>query len=146
MVCLKCDHKRPKALKTPALQSQSANSSMPHRRMRPFFGQEKQCRDEGAGELNFVEKRGQHNWHSSDGNSGFIDFPVLGGKSDLSRDAQRQEKWRLENRSVAKAKENADLFKSSFIRTDDEHFESAQDEEMAEWFAHTPNQKYRSEA
>lgn len=143
MVCLKCDHKRPKAFNSSPLPSQSISGNMPNRRTRPFFGQEKQCREEGFDELKFVES--QHNSSSFDDVSGFIDFPVIGGKSDLSQNVQRQDRWRREmaeqNRSASKAKENADLFKSSIIRAGREFLQSNEDDdEMAEWFGRKPNQ------
>ncbi|CAI9096765.1 OLC1v1032977C1 [Oldenlandia corymbosa var. corymbosa] len=137
MVCLKCDHKRPKAFNSSPLQMQSVSGNIPYRRTRPFFGEEKRGRDEGLDEFKFVETKGQDSSSSLDGAAGFIDFPVLGGKSELSQNAER---WRMEmteqNKGDAKAKRNADIFKSSFTEASCDLFQH--DEEMAEWFGQKP--------
>ncbi|XP_027153499.1 zinc finger protein VAR3, chloroplastic-like [Coffea eugenioides] len=138
MVCLKCDHKRPKASNSSSLPSPSASDHMPYRRTRPYFGQEKQCGDEESDVIKFVETEGQHRSNSLDEAPGFVDFPLVCGKSDLSQNVQKQERWRKEmaeqSRSAAKAKENAGVFKSSITRDSRELLQLDDDEEMAEWF------------
>ncbi|KAL3501963.1 hypothetical protein ACH5RR_036412 [Cinchona calisaya] len=144
MVCLKCDHKRPKALNSSPLPSQSASDNTPYRRTRPYFGQEKHCRNEGVDEYKFVEAEGPQRSNSFNEVAGFIDFPLLGGKSELSQNVQKQQRWRKEmaeqSRNTAKAKENADIFKSSISQASREFLQSNDDAEMAEWFGYKPSQ------
>lgn len=142
MVCLKCDYKRPKALNS-SLPSQSVGDKIPYRRTRPYFGQEKQFTDEEVDDFGFVETEGQYRSNSLNNVPGFVDFPLLGGKSDLSQNVLKQERWKKDmaeqRRSAAKAKEDADVFKSSFTRDSGEFLQVDDGEEMAEWFGHKPN-------
>lgn len=136
MVCLKCDHRRPKALKPPPQRSQTASNNMNRPCTRSYFGQERLYRDE-VDKLKFVDSE-EYSLNSSAGTAGLVDFPIIGGRSELSQDMEKQERWKKEmaeqNMSAAKARENADTFKSSFIQISNNLFQSADNEEMAEWF------------
>lgn len=141
MVCLKCDHKRPKALNPPPQRSQSASNYMNRSSTRPYFGQERRLyRDEGDDELKFVDNE-EYCLNSSSASPGLVvDFPIIGGRSELSQDAEKQERWKREmaeqNKSAAKARENADTFKSSFVQISNNNLFQSTDnnEEMADWF------------
>ncbi|KAL2518753.1 RNA-binding Ran Zn-finger protein [Abeliophyllum distichum] len=111
--------------------------------MQNWFGQEKQSRDEGVNSWKFVKSDGKDHTASNSWNQlpGCIDFPVVGGKSDLSRNVQKQERWKMEmavkNRIASRARENAVEFNS--IQGKNEFFESNHDE-MADWFGHGKEQ------
>ncbi|XP_009629921.1 uncharacterized protein [Nicotiana tomentosiformis] len=139
MVCLKCDHRRPKASTSGAsASSQSAIQNRSISRTRPYFGELNQETNEGVDEWEFVESDDEDHFSSMSGNqeARFIDFPVLGGNSELSRDAKKQEKWKMQmaakRRITAKETLNADEFRSSFT-PDRKYFQYSDDEEMAEW-------------
>lgn len=53
-----------------------------------------------------------------------VDFPVLGGNSELSRDAKKQERWKTGNK-----RENGDELNKKY-------FQNSGNEEMDEWFGH----------
>lgn len=63
---------------------------------------------------------------------GFVDFPINGGKSDLSRNAPRQERWKMEmeiqSRSGSREPRDGIPKKIEFLTDEDD------DDEMAEWF------------
>ncbi|KAL2545876.1 Ran BP2/NZF zinc finger-like superfamily protein [Forsythia ovata] len=105
MICLKCDHRRPIASHTAGNSSQPVSNAVNHHQMQNWFGQEKQSRDEGVNSWKFVESDGKdhtasHSWNQF---PGCIDFPVVGGKSDLSRNVQKQERWKTE---IGRQKQN----------------------------------------
>ncbi|KAM7487775.1 hypothetical protein LguiB_025259 [Lonicera macranthoides] len=134
MVCLKCDHRRPKTF-------QPVNDNAGLHQSRPYFGQK---REHGADKWKFVEdgSEKQDNSNSWKQVEGFVDFPVAGGKSNLSRNLEKQEKWKTEmaekTRSTAKACENAEEFKSAITRRGLGFLESTDDDEMDEWFGKSP--------
>ncbi|KAK3035607.1 hypothetical protein RJ639_033199 [Escallonia herrerae] len=128
MVCLKCDHKRPKASNSTGPPPQSG-----HNNYKPdvvetsrFVEDEKEDQD------------GSNLWNDV---PGVLDFPIVGGKSSLSPNAQMQERWKLdmteEKKNIATAGDNADDFEPAMTwRRSSDVLESTSDEEMAEWFGH----------
>ncbi|KAA8529008.1 hypothetical protein F0562_033504 [Nyssa sinensis] len=85
MVCLKCDHRRPKAANF------ADNPVQPQH-------EDRQTGNRGVNRWRFVEDESRDHDGSNLGNGvpGFEDFPIAGGKSELSRNAQKQERWKME--------------------------------------------------
>ncbi|KAK2969563.1 hypothetical protein RJ640_000078 [Escallonia rubra] len=131
MVCLKCDHKRPKASNSSGPQAQSGHN---HYQANPVdtrrFVEDKKEDQNGPSVWNEVP--------------GVLDFPIAGGKSSLSRNAQMQERWKMDmtqkKKEIAKARDNADDFKPAMTGRSSDVLESTDDEEMAEWFGHEKSQ------
>lgn len=115
MVCLKCDHKRPRAL--------NATSEYEH----------KHSRD--ADKWRFVNEQNEDKDYSmtSDEESKFIDFPIAGGRSNISRNPEMKEKWRLDMSKRSRTPTTIDNDESRHQRKL-ELLESTDDEEMADWF------------
>ncbi|KAJ8555082.1 hypothetical protein K7X08_000017 [Anisodus acutangulus] len=139
MVCLKCDHGRSKASNDAGSSSRSTKQNRSISRTRPYFAELNKETDEDVDEWELVDSDHEDHFSSISGNqvAEFVDFPVLGGNSELSRDAKKQGRWKREmtakSRITAKERENADDMKSSFI-PDSKYFQNTGDEEMAEWF------------
>ena len=78
---------------------------------------------------------GSSSWNED---SGFVDFPIAGGKSDLSQNAQRREKWKSEmlerSKSTVRTRPELAEFRSTGFPRMLDFTESTDDEEMAEWF------------
>lgn len=91
-VCLKCDYRRPKASSGSGSPYRSTKQSRIISRTRPYFGEVNQETDEEyVDEWELVDTDNEEDHFSSmSGNqvAGFVDFPVLGGKSELSRNAK----------------------------------------------------------
>ncbi|CAK9170413.1 unnamed protein product [Ilex paraguariensis] len=142
MVCLKCDHRRPKALKPTENSAQLLHDAGDNHHPQPYFVRERRSEEEGGGRWKFVEDEAEDTGCSKSLNEvpGFVDFPIAGGKSKLSQNVQKQERWKTEmaerSRSSGKARENVDEFKSAFMQKSCKFLESTDDEEMAEWFGH----------
>ncbi|KAF8040126.1 hypothetical protein BT93_B2374 [Corymbia citriodora subsp. variegata] len=153
MVCLKCDYRRPKASNLNGSSQREHNvgnhhqghgavedrNSMwsPRRNRQVRVANRWRFVDEGNG---VTEKPKLTN--SLDEASGFLDFPIAGGTSDVSRDTEKREMWKLKmlerSRMTAEQKENPDEPRSSRIyrKSESPDFE---DEEMAEWFGSGKN-------
>ncbi|PHU08614.1 hypothetical protein BC332_20474 [Capsicum chinense] len=91
-VCLKCDYRRPKASSGSGSPYRSTKQSRIISRTRPYFGEVNQETDEeyvDEWELLDTDNEEDH-FSSMSGNqvAGFVDFPILGGKSELSRNAK----------------------------------------------------------
>lgn len=144
MVCLKCDHRRPIASHAAGNSSQPVSNAVNNHQMQNWFGQLKLSRDEGVSSRKFVESDGKYHAGSNSWNQvpEYVDFPVVGGKSDLSRNVQNQEMWKMEmvgkSRIASRARENAGEFNS--IQVKNEFFGSDDDDEMADWFGHGKDQ------
>ncbi|KAK6146734.1 hypothetical protein DH2020_020603 [Rehmannia glutinosa] len=143
MVCLKCDHKRPIASNSAGVESQPVNNNVKDHQTRPWFVQEKQSRYAGNESLKFVETGSEDHISSNSSNQmqGFMHFPVVGGKSDLSRNVQKQESWKMEmadkSRTVGPANEGTGGYNTSTIQKTSEYLASDDDDDdddMAEWF------------
>ncbi|XP_060178990.1 zinc finger protein VAR3, chloroplastic-like [Lycium barbarum] len=133
MVCLKCDHRRPKASSSAGSSSRSTIQNRSISRTRPYFGEVNQETDKDVDEWELVQSDNEDLVSSMV--AGFVDFPVLGGNSELSRDAKKQERWKRE--MSAREREKADELQSSFIPDSGRY---TGDEEMAEWFGHKSTQ------
>ncbi|XP_059649698.1 zinc finger protein VAR3, chloroplastic-like [Cornus florida] len=144
MVCLKCDHRRPKASNHADDSTQPSHSSGSYNYTQPSFRQGRQSGNRGVDMWRFVEDESEENDGSNSWNEipGPVDFPIIGGKSDLSRNMQKQESWKMEmaerSGKAARARVNAHEFKSAITQSA-EFLESTDDEEMAEWFGHKRN-------
>ncbi|XP_004244772.1 zinc finger protein VAR3, chloroplastic isoform X2 [Solanum lycopersicum] len=119
-VCLKCDHRRPKASSCAGSSCGSANQSRTISRTRPYFGELNEETDE---EWQLIESEREDRLSSMPENE-VVDFPVLGGNSELSRDAKKQERWKTGNK-----RENGDELNKKY-------FQNSGNEEMDEWFGH----------
>lgn len=154
MVCLNCDHKRPKASTASATpHPQPENEDYRSKNGFNFVSNTDDIDDQeldityrhrenkGSNKWRFVEQddEGKDRLHNG---SGFVDFPILGGRSEFSRDAEKREKWKLQmleksndgradHDSVADYDDNFSSMqrRSYFLASDDES-----DEEIAEWF------------
>lgn len=129
MACLKCDHRRPK-------MANSANTSS-----------ENNLTNTGAVEnadvntRTYAQQRSQKGYgeqsclKSSDGACDFVDFPISGGKSDLSRSAEKIEKWKLEmkdrSKGIVKVIKNGE-FRPRVIPRSLENVSDVDD--VADWF------------
>lgn len=149
MVCLKCDYRRPKASNTSDTSAQPRHDNGGYHNKsevtdindQPSVGQNKKSLYKDSNTWRFVEDSDDYaRSRSRDEDSGFVDFPIAGGKSDLSQNAQRRERWKLEmqerSKGTIRARPEDDEFRSAHVpRT--RHFpESADDDEMADWFGH----------
>ncbi|KAJ8621442.1 hypothetical protein MRB53_029971 [Persea americana] len=148
MVCLKCDWKRPKASNSTDSFAQFRHESEDHHQSsrmtfvrnnnevnsRHFLRSENQSRKE---DTDF--------WSDDDSSSHgdyceFEDFPILGGKSAVSRDPHERERWKdeLSRRSkgvsgVRKRSDDSDLGPATFPRSF-QFGDSDDDDEMEGWF------------
>lgn len=140
MVCLKCDHRRPIASYNADNASQPVNNSVKNHQMQPWYAQERRSRYEGDDSLKFVERESEDHISSSSWNQvpGFMDFPVVGGKSDLSRNVQKQDLWKMEmaakSRTAGRAREDTGRHDSYIFQGTTEYPASGDDDDMAEWF------------
>ncbi|KAL3360757.1 hypothetical protein AABB24_013949 [Solanum stoloniferum] len=119
-VCLKCDHRRPKASSCAGSSCGSTKQNRTISRTRPYFGELNEETDE---EWQLVESECEDRLSSMPENQA-VDFPVLGGNSELSRDAKKQERWKTGNE-----RENGDELNNKY-------FQNSGNEEMDEWFGH----------
>ncbi|KAL3329947.1 hypothetical protein AABB24_034019 [Solanum stoloniferum] len=119
-VCLKCDHRRPKASSCAGSSCGSTKENRTISRTRPYFGELNEETDE---EWQLVESECEDRLSSMPENQ-VVDFPVLGGNSELSRDAKKQERWKTGNE-----RENGD-------ESNNKYFQNSGNEEMDEWFGH----------
>lgn len=74
-VCLKCDHKRQKASNVTPVSKTAAD-----------------CQNGVTKTLSFVEEEGEQ----KEEEDGFMRFPVEGGRSNISKSAEKREQWKLE--------------------------------------------------
>ncbi|KAJ0094858.1 hypothetical protein Patl1_15513 [Pistacia atlantica] len=151
MVCLKCDHRRLKSSTAPntSAQSQYGNGGYHNRgglkgindknelNYHNQVGQDRQSQNIGADMWRFVEEESEDDDQS---NSRFVDFPIAGGKSELSRNPKIREKLKLEilerkRGTVSSTRENDDS-SATFSQRRSDFIESTDDEDMAGWFGH----------
>lgn len=153
MVCLKCDHKRPKASNSSGASAQPGHEirgfSSYHKGSRfvkdedetggePPIRQETQSPNNGTARWRFVEDEskdidGSKSW---DGISGFVDFPIAGGKSELSQNSSKRSKWKAEMLEKSRPHSRGGESRSASLQRRPEFVECSSDEEMAEWFGH----------
>lgn len=152
MACLKCDHRRPKmsnASNTPQQEQEVKNNH----KNRKFVEDRRDSSDESPTmserknrnrEWRFVEDGTENHkcLNSSNYPVQILDFPIAGGKSELSEPLRREE---YKNKALKESKmhlwqsESDDEFCSAHNLSTDDEFCSADnlstdDEEMAEWF------------
>ncbi|XP_062110191.1 uncharacterized protein LOC133822011 [Humulus lupulus] len=159
MVCLKCDHRRQKAVNSSESYAKSnlenvrySNSRLTNvevynadNSIQTSVQRSGLCRNNSANVWRFVEEENEECTYPKSKNeaSGFVDFPIAGGKSDLSRSAEKRERWKSEmlerSKGTFKAKDdddddNGDELRPACLERRSEFPYSADDEEMAEWF------------
>lgn len=151
MVCLKCDHRRPKAANASDsfLQSQIEDLDCQNNRSKSIFSTnqgnindqtsvvpERENRNRSSGMWRFVDDSNENHQCSYSWNdtSQYNDFPIAGGKSDLSKSSQNIQAWKKDmlnrNKSSLETTESEDEFWSD----DNQSNFTDDDEEMAEWF------------
>lgn len=154
MVCLKCDHRRPKAASS-SETSENQLENVGHRedsRLRfvkddhtnvniqtsPRQHRHKQYNSTNMGRSweEDSEDISYPNLRNED--SGFVDFPIAGGKSDLSQNEGKRDRWKSEmlerSKGTFKAEKEDNELRTASIQRRFEFPKSAADEEMAEWF------------
>lgn len=104
-------------------------------------GRTRKSQETGSNMWRFVDDSNDYACSSAcNDDSGFLDFPISGGKSDLSQDEQRRERWKLEmlqrRKSTITASPEDDKFRSANFPRKLDFPESTDDEELAEWFGH----------
>ncbi|WCJ33610.1 zinc finger (Ran-binding) family protein [Euphorbia peplus] len=150
MLCLKCDHRRPKALNSPNNMppQHEQNSRMRSAHGENEIGNELSVGPDRTNERNsaktwrFLEEDGKREGNlpnSRNKESSFLDFPIMGGKSSLSQDAEKREKWKLEmlekSRTGTRTGRRDKESRNTETTLQPEYIETS-DEDMAEWFGH----------
>lgn len=150
MVCLKCDHKRPKSCAEPVHEDGGYHNS---NRVSSVGGdddivnngsyarQRRGVQNKGADRWRFVVEEnddGRSHSNSLDKASRFVDFPIAGGKTELSQNPQKRDRWKLKMLEKSKGATtdmaSDDEFRSASIERKVQFSDSTDDEEMAEWF------------
>ncbi|XP_054823085.1 uncharacterized protein LOC129321377 isoform X2 [Prosopis cineraria] len=155
MVCLKCDHRRPKASSASDSSHQSQIEDQGYRQSNQLnFGRnqgsingqtftitERKNRRQGSGDWRFVEDRNENGQRSYSWNdtSQFNNFPIAGGKTELSKSPQKIEAWKKEMLKMNKSSmemttDSEDESWSSDNQTNRETSYFTDDEDMEEWF------------
>ncbi|XP_075496280.1 uncharacterized protein LOC142533414 [Primulina tabacum] len=146
MICLKCDHKRPITSNATVTAAEHFSNTVKNHQTHPWFGQKNQTKDNKCHNKSyeFVKNDGQDQSSLSSWNEvpGFMDFPVVGGKSEMSRDIRKQELWRMKvgdkiGDTFRAAGDDTDRFISYIFHGRSEYLESGGDDnedEMAAWF------------
>ncbi|KAM1740836.1 hypothetical protein ACFX12_011025 [Malus domestica] len=146
MVCLKCDHKKPKAAHSSEVSAEPVHDdgsyprtkslSSPHTTETSQYGR---SRTRGADKWRFVNEEEDdcnrsNSWNEA---SGLVDFPIAGGKTELSQNPKKRDLWKLKmlERSKSALTNKANMNESSVnIPKRLELSDSTDDEEMSEWF------------
>ncbi|KAB2620064.1 hypothetical protein D8674_037024 [Pyrus ussuriensis x Pyrus communis] len=146
MVCLKCDHKRPKAAHSSEASAEPVHDngsyprtkslSSPHTTETSQYGR---SRTRGADKWRFVNEEEDdcnrsNSWNEA---SGLVDFPIAGGRTELSQNPKKRDLWKLKmlERSKGALTNKANNNESSVnIPKRLELSDSTDDEEMSEWF------------
>lgn len=149
MVCLKCDYRRPKASNSKGLSQREHDAGNHHQGhgavedRNSMWSLRRNSQMQVTNRWRFVD--GENGvtekpklTNSSNEVSGILDFPIAGGMSDVSRDTEKREMWKLKmlerSRMTAEEKANPDEPRSSRIYRKSESPDFEDDEEMAEWF------------
>ena len=158
MVCLKCDHRRPIVSKASSFSFEPQPEDLDHYKNSKFsfvarqgdridetpMVFERKNRNRDSPKWRFVEDRNENNkcLNKSNDSSEFIDFPIVGGKTHLTK-VQRREAYKTElpnqcRRTSWQSETNDRFCSSNNLSTDDEfcsvNNKSIDDEEMDEWF------------
>lgn len=146
-MCLKCDHKRQKAANSSVTSAQNVvehAGCRESRRMKFICGDgpdvhtgnvQQEARNHSAFMWRAMEEERRENAYSNSiyEASDFVDFPIAGGKSELSKDKKTRERWRSEMMERGKVIRNDEFEFPSIPRIFDLP-KYVGDEEMAEWF------------
>lgn len=145
MVCLKCDHRRPKVSNTSnsSLQSQGEDSRLTFAGYRFDSNNEsptvsdRKSRNRDSQKWRFVDDGIEHNSNLENSNdtSEVLAFPIAGGKTGMSK-TERGEAYKNEPPSQCKKHLWQSEINDDFSSSDDP---SSDDEEMAEWFGKSKN-------
>ncbi|XP_050232401.1 uncharacterized protein LOC126681066 isoform X2 [Mercurialis annua] len=156
MVCLKCDHRRSKALNSPNnVSTKPEQDNGGYSRLSSNNAENEAANDKSEKRDRKNRKKGPRNWkfveeEEDDDDSSlcnkdarYMNFPIVGGKSILSQDEQKREKWKAEmlekkNKSVITTSESDEEVEyDDDTRGTFKYVEATYDEDMAEWFGHT---------
>ena len=148
---MKCDHRRPKA------SNSSEASAQPGHKIQGFshfYGKGSSfVRDEyeTGGEPPIRQGIQTRRWrfledeskdingsNSRDRGSRFVDFPIAGGKSELSQNSDVRLKWKAEMLKRSRHDARESKYTSASVRRRPEFVEcsSSDDKDMGEWFGH----------
>ncbi|KAG6399056.1 hypothetical protein SASPL_140530 [Salvia splendens] len=141
--CLQCKENPPKRQLNPGewecdsrpIASQTVNKN---NQTQVWHEHERSSRYKGDDSFKFVESENEDQIGSSSYQSpGFKDFPVAGGKSDLSREVQKHDSWKREmavkSRAVIRETEDSGRHKAYVFQGRREDPASGVDDDMAEW-------------
>ncbi|KDP38108.1 hypothetical protein JCGZ_04751 [Jatropha curcas] len=149
MVCLKCDHRRPKALNATNItstQPEHDNAGYPNQRRSRFVHDENEANgDKSMGPERRNQRRRVEMWRfveeeredNQNEDSRFVNFPIVGGKSSLSQNAEKRERWKIEMLEKNKTSTRTNESDEEFRFTDTQrckYLEATDDEDMSEWF------------
>ena len=151
IACLKCDHRQPKASNSSEASAQSGHKIQGFSH---FYGKGSSFvrdEDETSDEPHIRQEIPTRRWrfledeskdidgsNSRDRGSRFVDFPIAGGKSELSQNSDVRLKWKAEMLKRSRHDATESIYTSASVRRRPEFVEcsSSDDEEMGEWFGH----------
>ena len=148
---MKCDHRRPKASNSSEASAQSGHKIQGFSH---FYGNGSSFvrdDDETSDEPHIRQEIQTRRWrfledeskdidgsNSRDGGSRFVDYPIAGGKSELSQNSDVRLKWKAEMLKRSRHDATESIYTSASVCRRPEFVEcsSSDDEEMGEWFGH----------
>lgn len=152
-MCLRCDYRRPKGSTYCESSSQLDDDSRSFRQLdgtnfvrharnsRSSDRLDRQNRRIVSNMWRFIEDESKDGaeLNLENQSSVFVDFPIAGGKSNLSQNAERRERWKLEmlersRTTFREKKNNADCRSQSSKEQEVGLFECTDDQEIEEWF------------
>lgn len=153
IMCLRCDYRRPKGSTYCESSSQLDDDSRSFRQLdgtnfvrharnsRSSDRLDRQNRRIVSNMWRFIEDESKDGaeLNLENQSSVFVDFPIAGGKSSLSQNAERRERWKLEmlersRTTFREKKNNADCRSQSSKEQEVGLFECTDDQEIEEWF------------
>ncbi|KAI3431222.1 uncharacterized protein J3R85_007956, partial [Psidium guajava] len=142
MVCLKCDYRRRKASNSNGFSQWEHDVGSHHRGHGAIRDRNSMRSLRVTNRWRFVDEENRvaekPKLTNSSNDSGILDFPIAGGMSNLSRNTEKRETWKLKMlercRMTTEEKANPDEPRSSRIYRNSESPDFEDDEEMAEWF------------
>lgn len=145
MVCLKCDHRRPKVSNTSnsSLQPQGEDSRLTFAGYRfdsnkeSPMALERKSSNRDSQKWRFVEDGNEHHMYLENSNdtSEMLAFPIAGGKTGMSK-IERGEDYKNESPNQCKKHFWQSETDDEFCSSDNQ---SSDDDEMAEWFGKGKN-------
>lgn len=145
-ICLNCDHRRPKALNVSKFSVQPEDGKEGKRAVGANVVSPSSLRRQGQygglKEWRFVDVDEETEVHEQLKGEAwrFMDFPIAGGKSDLSRDIRKREDWKLKTvggkeRGVGRQRHSRDGLQACGSPTRTERPQCAYEEDdVADWF------------